>query len=107
MSGREARLQALRAAFLVEAAAEARELERLVAAGLPAGDVARRCRKLAHDLRGSGGSYGFPAVSAAAAALDDALARSAVEGGGAGDGLALLAQGLRAAVDAARGPVAP
>lgn len=105
MSGREARLQALRAAFLVEAAGEVRELERLVAAGPPAGDVARRCRKLAHDLRGSGGSYGFPAVSAAAAALDDALARSSA--GGVDDDLALLAQGLRAAVDAARGPVAP
>ncbi|MCO5169859.1 MAG: Hpt domain-containing protein [Planctomycetes bacterium] len=99
MSGREARLQALRREFLAEARSEAEELERLVARGAPAGDAAPRCRKLAHDLRGSGGSYGFPAVSAAAAALEEGLA----SGGGAAD-LPALARALRAAVEAARAP---
>jgi HPt (histidine-containing phosphotransfer) domain-containing protein len=31
-----------------------------------------RVRRLAHALRGSGGTYGFPAVSAAAQAVEDA-----------------------------------
>jgi HPt (histidine-containing phosphotransfer) domain-containing protein len=69
---RELRLRALRRDFLVEAEQERRELERLLGSA-PAGDDARRARKLAHDLRGSGGSYGFPGVSAAAGALEDAL----------------------------------
>lgn len=75
-SGREARLRALRAAFLAEAGEDCAELRRLCAAaspGAPAGDDARRARKLAHDLRGSGGSYGYPEVSAAAALLEESL----------------------------------
>ena len=30
-------------------------------------------RQLAHKLRGTGGSYGFPAITAAAAAVEEAL----------------------------------
>jgi chemotaxis protein histidine kinase CheA len=33
---------------------------------------ARAVRRVAHTLRGSGGTYGFPDVSAAAAAVEDA-----------------------------------
>lgn len=96
---RELRLRALRRAFLVEADEDRRELERLLVAGVPTpgGEDARRARKLAHDLRGSGGSYGFPEVSAAAGALEDALA-----GRGAGrDDVTLLMLALALALAAA------
>lgn len=74
---RAARLRALRRTYLAEAAADCAELARLVAAPCPTDEGWRRARKLAHDLRGSGGSYGFPEVSAAAAALEGALAAPA------------------------------
>jgi len=56
----------LRRGYILEALRDARELIALQSAAggsLPAGDAGRRFRKLAHDLRGSGGSYGFPIVS--------------------------------------------
>ena len=37
--------------------------------------VATEVRELAHRLRGSGGAYGFPAISAAGAMLEDASTR--------------------------------
>jgi diguanylate cyclase (GGDEF)-like protein len=43
---------------------------RELAEGSP--DVAPRIREAAHPLRGSGGTYGFPAISAAAAAVEEA-----------------------------------
>lgn len=92
---RELRLRALRRAFLVEADLERRELERLLGSS-PAGDDARRARKLAHDLRGSGGSYGFPEVSAAAGALEDAL-----NAGAPGADLTPLVRALDEALSAA------
>jgi HPt (histidine-containing phosphotransfer) domain-containing protein len=76
VTAREARLRDLRRAFLAEAEGDLEELVVLLAAAaphLPAGEAARRARKLAHDLRGSGGSYGFHPVSAAAAAVEEAL----------------------------------
>ena len=56
----------LRRQFVLEARGNVREMGTLLAAAgaaLPAGDAGLRFRKLAHDLRGSGGSYGFPIVS--------------------------------------------
>lgn len=70
---RAARLRALRVSFVEEARAECAELARLAEVAAPASDGWRRARKLAHDLRGSGGSYGFPEVSAAAAAVEGEL----------------------------------
>jgi hypothetical protein len=38
---------------------------------LPDGDAGRRFRKLAHDLRGTGGGYKFPDISDTAAVVED------------------------------------
>ncbi|MEX0907931.1 MAG: Hpt domain-containing protein [Gemmatimonadota bacterium] len=38
----------------------------------PASELAHTARRIAHSLRGSGGTYGFPQVTAAAAAVEDA-----------------------------------
>jgi len=71
---RELRLQALKRRFLAEAAAEHAELDALLAAGLAPGSApARRFRKVVHDLRGSGGSYGYPEISACAERLEELL----------------------------------
>lgn len=100
MTTRQARLARLRALFVHDALAEQAEIERLAGAG-PAGDPAR-LRKLVHDLRGSGGSYGFPAITAAAAALEAALKE-----GDAPAALLPLAAALGAAVQAARSSLEP
>jgi histidine phosphotransfer protein HptB len=46
------------------------ELEAALALGPD--DAAARIRRVAHALRGSGGTYGFPDVTVAAAAVEDA-----------------------------------
>jgi HPt (histidine-containing phosphotransfer) domain-containing protein len=46
------------------------ELEAALA--LDPDDAAAKIRRLAHALRGSGGTYGFPDVTVAAAAVEDA-----------------------------------
>lgn len=94
---RELRLQALRRRFLAEAAAEHLELERLLAAGLEVGSApARRFRKVVHDLRGSGGSYGYPGITAAAERLEERL-----RDGGEPAALAAELAALGAAIDRA------
>ena len=58
--------QELRRRFVVESAGNVLEMEGILersGGALPAAEEGRRFRKLAHDLRGSGGSYGFPIVS--------------------------------------------
>lgn len=63
--------------FVREAGDDVAELEALLRqlAADPLAAAARaRAKKLAHDLKGAGGSYGFPAVSASAAELYGALA---------------------------------
>jgi HPt (histidine-containing phosphotransfer) domain-containing protein len=62
------------ALYLAELPALRNELDRMASANDVDG-----ARLLAHRLRGSGGSYGFPQISAAAAELD-ALARTASSG---------------------------
>ncbi len=94
---RELRLQALKRRFLAEAASEHAELEALLAAGLPAGSApARRFRKVVHDLRGAGGSYGYPGITGAAERLEELLRDG-------GDAQALLGRlaALGAAIDRA------
>ena len=51
---------------------------------LGSGDAAAEAtvRQIAHSLRGSGGTYGFPNISAAAAAVEQAPARALVERAG-------------------------
>ena len=94
---RELRLQALKRRFLAEAAAEHLELERLLAAGLEAGSApARRFRKVVHDLRGSGGSYGYPGITAAAGRLEERL-RDGVEPAALAPALAALGLEIAAA----------
>ncbi|TFH20981.1 MAG: hypothetical protein E4H03_11350 [Myxococcales bacterium] len=70
------RLRRLQALFLEDALGEVAELGRILAAASitapPEADDGR-ARKIAHDLRGTGGSYGFAAVSEAAAVLEDSL----------------------------------
>ncbi len=64
----------LRRQFVREARGNVREMATVLAAAgvvLPAGDAGLRFRKLAHDLRGSGGSYGFPIVSLYGAEAED------------------------------------
>lgn len=63
----------LRRFFLREAAAMTREMADLLAGGAPepGGERGLRFRKLAHDLRGSGGSYGFPIVTIHAGEAED------------------------------------
>jgi len=66
--GIDALLAAARADFGRGLPAKAAEFEKLVSES--AWDQARRA---AHKLRGSAATYGFPALSAAAAAIEDAL----------------------------------
>jgi hypothetical protein len=73
---------ALRRQFVLEARDNVREMAELLArAGdaLPVEDRGIRFRKLAHDLRGSGGSYGFPIVSLYSGEAEDTY----LEGGDA------------------------
>lgn len=63
----------LRRLFVREAHRNAGEMASLLhgAADLPAGEPGMRFRKLAHDLRGTGGSYGFPIITLYAGEAED------------------------------------
>ncbi len=56
-----------------------------------------RMRKLSHDLRGSGGAYGFPAISTTAGALED-LVVAGTEPSALEPALAALERAVDAAV---------
>ncbi|HSJ23980.1 MAG TPA: response regulator [Longimicrobiales bacterium] len=69
----------LRALFRQALASRIAELDEALAllrddyaSGADEADAAARIRRIAHSLRGSGGTYGFPQVSALAAAAEDA-----------------------------------
>lgn len=64
-------MEAFKARFRERCAVDLAALETLFRDGVRSGGDLRR---LAHGLAGSGGTFGFPAVSTAAAAVDDALA---------------------------------
>ena len=92
-----------RANYAVGLPAKVDELESLVTRG--AWDEARRA---AHKLRGSSGTYGFAAVSAPAAAIEEAL----IDANGAPDDsvkirLAELAREVRAQAELAAGATSP
>lgn len=63
-------MEAFRARFRDRCAVELAALEQLMNDGARSGDELRR---IAHGLSGSGGTFGFPRVSDAAAVIDDAL----------------------------------
>lgn len=77
-------LDELRREFLAEAALKVREMEESVGAGRSPQGI-ERVTYLAHQLKGSGGSYGFERISAEAAELEKAAER--VAGGQDGAGL--------------------
>ena len=67
-------LNELRREFLAESAAKVREMEKSVDGGrLP--ESIERVTYLAHQLKGSGGSYGFERISAEAAEVEKTAER--------------------------------
>ncbi|HUP47067.1 MAG TPA: Hpt domain-containing protein [Thermoanaerobaculia bacterium] len=64
-------LDALKREFLTEAQEKVREIE-----GLLDGDSLDRVAYIAHQLKGSGGSYGYARISAEAAEIEHAVETS-------------------------------
>jgi len=66
----------LKREFLAEASEKVKEMGSVLAASpgdVPASDGLERMGYLAHQLKGAGGSYGFPTISTYAAALEETL----------------------------------
>lgn len=63
-------MEAFRARFRDRCAVDLAALEKLMDDGVRSGD---ELRCIVHGLSGSGGTFGFPGISDAAAAIDDAL----------------------------------
>jgi chemotaxis protein histidine kinase CheA len=63
----------LRQEYRESAAQRRADVERLVPLAVSNADARRELRQIAHNLRGSGGFYGFHDISAAAAALEELL----------------------------------
>lgn len=105
VASRSERFRQLKKLFVGAAQEDVIEMVKLLeSAGgcVPDGDAGERFRKLAHDLRGTGGGYEFPAISDTAAEVEDAfLAEPTTEA--LKDSLELL----RKAVDAARADLEP
>ena len=105
MALRSERFRQLKKLFVGAACEDVIEMvELLECAGgcVPDGNAGDRFRKLAHDLRGTGGGYEFPAISDMAGEVEEAfLAESTTEA------LRGSLELLRAAVDAARADVEP
>ena len=104
-TARNERFRQLQKMFIGAAADDVSEMAELLdryGESVPEGDAGDRFRKLAHDLRGTGGGYEFPAISDTAAELEDAyLAESSAE---------ILKQSLvllRRAVESARAQLEP
>ena len=83
VAARNERFCQLQKMFIGAATDDVSEMAELLdryGASVPEGDAGDRFRKLAHDLRGTGGGYEFPAISDTAAELEDAyLAESSAE----------------------------
>lgn len=77
-------LDELRREFLAEAAAKVREIQVSVEDGRSAQSI-ERLTYLSHQLKGSGGSYGFERISAEAAEVEKVAER--LGGGESGEGL--------------------
>lgn len=67
-------LDELRREYLAESAAKVREMEASIDGG-PSPQSVDRVTTLAHQLKGSGGSYGFGRISAEAAEVEKAAER--------------------------------
>lgn len=68
MSGFDDRMTQLRARFVARAREDRSALQEVARRGDRA-----RLREIAHSLAGNGGIFGFPEISAAASAVEDAL----------------------------------
>jgi HPt (histidine-containing phosphotransfer) domain-containing protein len=77
-------LDELRREFLAEAAAKVREIQATVVDGRSAQSV-ERLTYLSHQLKGSGGSYGYERISEEAAEVEKAAER--LGGGESGEGI--------------------
>ena len=73
-------LDELRREFLAEAQQKVREIESALARGKDAATL-QRLAYLAHQLKGSGGSYGYERISTEAAALEKAVEEEAPHDG--------------------------
>ncbi len=70
-------LDELRREFLAAADEKVREIETALETNSD-GEALQRLAYLAHQLKGSGGSYGYPSISADAAEIEKAVERIAV-----------------------------
>ena len=85
-------LEELKREFLAEAAEKVREIETRL--GERSAESRERLSYLAHQLKGSGGSYGFQRISSVAAELE-----KAIEGAAGDEALRRHAVSLRAEID--------
>lgn len=65
--------RALRIEYLASARSQLDEMSALAATAESFTESLSRLRRLAHNLRGSGGFYGFPDISVRAAVLEDLI----------------------------------
>jgi HPt (histidine-containing phosphotransfer) domain-containing protein len=91
----DAELAALRAAYARELPGKARAVAAATRAVVDDPKKAEEATAVAHRLRGTAGAYGFPAISQAAAAIEDALHAGARDAS-----LIALADAMEAAGDA-------
>jgi len=92
-------LDELRREFLAETVAKVREIEEKAGGDRSAQSI-ERLTYLAHQLKGSGGSYGFERISAEAAEIEKIAERIA-----AGDDVASLGEKLRQHAESLRAEV--
>ncbi len=85
-------LEELKREFLAEAAEKAREIEARLGDRSP--ESRERLSYLAHQLKGSGGSYGFQRISSVAAELE-----KGIDGAAEGEALRAHVVSLRAEID--------
>jgi HPt (histidine-containing phosphotransfer) domain-containing protein len=72
-------LNELRREFLDEARGKVAEMQSALEGG-PSADALERLAYLAHQLKGSGGSYGYQQISDDAAGLEKAIENGSVDG---------------------------
>ncbi|MCU1350114.1 MAG: hypothetical protein JWO56_3144 [Acidobacteria bacterium] len=87
-------LDELKREFLAEAEEKVREIAAAVA-GERTPEVLDRLAYLAHQLKGSGGSYGYQKISTDAAELEKAVEQLAAGNGAADHGIQQHVTGLR------------
>ena|SRR5687767_3890348 len=90
-------LDELKREFLAEAEEKVREMESALENGTSSGSL-DRVAYLAHQLKGSGGSYGYQRISADAAEIEKAVESS---GGSVPDAVRSYVKNLRSEIDRA------